>query len=76
MNNLSKLTIVFIVITWGISYALWVSFMFALVGGGVRIPCYFVKVNIAGIYVYLTTRNAGLVGGLFSGGVFSGSSSS
>ena len=41
-----------------------------------RIPYYIVKDNIAGIYDYLTTRNAGLVGGLFSGGVFSGSSSS
>ena len=32
--------------------------------------------NISGIYDYLTTRNVGLVGGVFSGGVLSGSSSS
>ena len=35
-----------------------------------------IKDNISGFYVYLTTRKDGLFGVLFSGGVFSGSSSS
>ena len=75
MNNLSKLIIEFILINWvfPISYGYKLNILF---DGFFRLPCYIVKINITGIYVYLTTRNAGLVGGLFSGGVFSGSSSS
>ena len=56
-------------------YLIVISYMLALMRV-FRIPYYIVKDNIAGIYDYLTTRNAGLVGGLFLGGVFSGSSSS